>query len=308
MKNIDNDTIEKTTYDALALNRHITFKNLYYHMVRVGLIENSDENVKMLYNFILEAALNKESWIERIIDWKMHMHQNYDPILIMGPSAKDYLYTSLKNCCLQVPFLDIWKNQDFKVEILVENPVLTEYINIVLEWHLQITPYCALRYLDPARMSVMWDYYCETTKGGIPKKYVVLYVGNLNYSGWKLYSRIRSNLERKVHKIVRVCVNPDQVAGLINQPCDKNNVDFLHFDEFRETFNVEGYYELDSMSSSDLNKILTDEINQYYDFNFYPSDEELEWEKVYKRVRKPLLSQAAEILELNPEPYMEYSL
>ncbi|MBP7508602.1 MAG: hypothetical protein KA807_12340 [Prolixibacteraceae bacterium] len=304
MNNIDYDTIKKLSYEASKASKHVTFKKLYYHMVRVGLIENSFENSKMLYDIVVAAALKKEYWVEDIIDWGMHMHLSYDPVIIMGPSVKDYLFTSLENCCLQAPPLDIWKTQDFKVEILVENPVLTEYIKLVLEWHLQITADCALDYLDPARVSVMWDFYGETNKNGKPKKYVVLYVGNLNYSGWKLYNRIRANLEDKVHKISWVCLNPDQVDGLIKQPLDKNGEDYLHFDEFRKTFNVDGCYELDSMKSDDLNKILTNEIDKYYDYDLYPSDQQLEWEKVYKSVRKPLLLKAAKILGINPKRYM----
>lgn len=230
----------------------LTLRQLYYQFVSRDLIPNKQSEYKRLGSVLNDARL------AGLVDWDAIEDRTRN---LEAPAWWDTPNVLLDTAARQFR-TDLWRTQDYRVEVWLEKEALVGVIEPVCErWRL---PYFACRgYSSQSEQWRAGKRFAGHIAAG--QDVVVLHLGDHDPSGIDMTrdndDRLRmfaaaddpSNLE-----IRRIALNMDQVRRY-NPPPNPAKVTDSRYDGYRRNYGDESW-ELDALSPTVIDRLITGEI------------------------------------------------
>lgn len=235
----------------------LTIRQLYYQLVARGYIENNQRSYKRLVSLVSDARLAGEISWEAIVD----RTRNLDT-----PSAWDNPQDILKSAYRSYA-IDLWDNQDYRVEVWVEKDALRGVINSVCR-RLNVPDFACRGYTSQSEMWAAGKRLLNHYDNG--QKPVIVHLGDHDPSGIDMSRDIVDRLELFMglpegegFEFIRAALNMDQIREYDPPPF------FAKLTDSRINGYIEQYgtdsWELDALDPSTLDQIITNIVDRYRD-------------------------------------------
>ena len=238
----------------------LTLRQLYYQFVARDVIPNTERSYKRLGSIINDGRL------AGLIDWSaiedrtrnLQSNSHWDnPADVIDAARQSYR-------------IDMWENQDTRVEVWIEKEALVGVIDNVCT-SLDV-PYFACR--GYVSQSEQWRAYRRHRS---QERTIVLHLGDHDPSGMDM---TRDNQERLdlFHgrtgdsQVERIALNMDQVDEY-DPPPNPAKVTDSRFDGYREQYGSESW-ELDALEPSVLVDLIRDHVIKYRDDELWADKEQ----------------------------------
>lgn len=258
----------------------LSLRQLYYQFVAHHGFANTEQNYKLLGGVISDArlagALDWDSLVDRGRTTITVSHWS-DPASIVDAAARSYR-------------IDLWEDQPFHVEVMVEKQAL-EGVLVPVCQRLDC-PFTSNKGYSSS--SAMYETG-KRLEGKIDegKRVVIIYLGDHDPSGIDMTRDVDDRLmlfsgvgywsedEKKVlrydgmedhFKVVRVALNMDQVR-IYSPPPNPAKMTDSRASGYVQRFGRQSW-ELDALDPETLAQIVSDEVEQYIDFDLWESRKE----------------------------------
>lgn len=242
-------------YEAQGFN--LTLRQLYYQFVARELLSNKQSEYKRLGAIINDARL------AGLIDWDAIEDRTRHLEKVSSWQSPQEILDS----CVSSYHIDLWKNQEFRVEVWIEKEALVGVIERVCREY--DVPYFACR--GYTSQSEQWR------AGNRARQYhvwgqtpIILHFGDLDPSGIDMTrdNADRLNifaLESGVIEVKRLALNPDQVQQYNPPPNPAKSTD-SRFASFVAKYGEESW-ELDALEPAVISNLIEDAVMKYIDFD-----------------------------------------
>jgi hypothetical protein len=284
----------------------LTVRQLYYQFVGRGIFpedrrwrktesgkwvkdpdgtKNAEPNYKWLGGILNDARMAGLVDWEAIEDRGRSLHKQAtwdDPREIISACANQFK-------------IDMWDRQQYRPEIWVEKEALAGVIEPMAD-KLRVPCFACKGYTS---LSAMWEagHIRLMTHLDMELKPVIIHLGDHDPSGIDMSRDIKDRLalfaDAEIH-VERIALNMDQVRQY-DPPPDPAKVTDSRYIKYQELYGDESW-ELDALEPAVMDKLITDAVEFYIDWDFW--DEDLEREKEHlKKLGK--LSDQWDSLELD---------
>lgn len=259
-----NDIIRTYLDDGLRL----TIRQLYYQFVARGLIENTVKSYKRLADVINEGRL------QGLIDWDAIEDRTRALASLSHWSSP----ASIVSACATQFRLDLWANQDYRIEIWIEKEALAGVVERVAEQNR--VPYLSCRgYTSQSEMhgaAMRLKYFVETGNQDV----VILHLGDHDPSGIDMSRDIQDRLALfmgdaydNLH-FERLALNMNQVEEYQPPPNPAKTTD-ARYHGYSSEFG-ESSWELDALNPKVLVDLIDIAIAHYRDDERWETEVEKE--------------------------------
>lgn len=254
----------------------VTVRQIFYHLVSIGMLENTKEKYFSLDKFLVKAR--KAGYIP--FEW-IEDRSRHSLIVPLYLSISDYIQEKILRY-----WKDTWENQPYFIVILLEKEALSGIV-----W--SVASYFNVP-VFPTKGYSSWSMFADDIRKMI-KKYsdkqlVVLILGDYDPSGTDIPRDHLNKLEFfRIYPdvIKRIALTKDQVIKY-RLPPQMAKKDDPRYDKFKQEH---GKYavELDALTPSLLKQIVREAILEYLDAEAFKEDlkmEEQEKAKLWEIVEK----------------------
>jgi hypothetical protein len=232
---------------------NLTLRQLYYQFVARDIIENKQSEYKRLGNIINDARL------AGMIDWNAIEDRTRNlRKLSHWESPKDILVSAAESY-----HEDLWKNQDYRIEVWIEKDALVGVIEGICE-DLDVPYFSCRGYVS---QSEMWNAAQRIIRYEYEEKQpIVLHLGDHDPSGLDMTRDIQDRLfifNANV-KVIRIALNEDQIKQY-NPPPNPAKITDSRYNNYTAIYGDKSW-ELDALEPKVLSRLIDDTIsNQYID-------------------------------------------
>jgi hypothetical protein len=233
----------------------LTLRQLYYQFVSRALIPNTEKSYKRLGNIVSDARRNGDLDWDAIEDRTRHLRKlsHWDKPQSILKSAKQSYH------------LDLWQNQDTRVEVWVEKDALVGVIESICNDN--DVPYFACRgYVSD---SEMWS--AAQRHIAYNQNIVVLHLGDHDPSGIDMTRDIQSRLELFNEgidlEVRRIALTMKQIEEL-RPPPNPAKITDSRFKDYAKKYGNESW-ELDALEPSYISDLIENAILNIRDNDIY---------------------------------------
>lgn len=242
-----NSVIDEYTNDGYKL----TLRQLYYQLVARGYIENSQKSYKNTGNLINDARL------AGLIDWEAIEDRTRNLQSLSHWSSPKGVIEAVAWSYRR----DVWRNQNYHVEVWVEKEALANVVGRVAE-SLDVSYFCCRGYVS---QSEMWSAAQRfRSYENVGKTCVIVHLGDHDPSGIDMSRDIQERLEMfGVRELVfrRIALNRDQI-DLYNPPPNPAKITDTRSTAYIREHGDESW-ELDALEPKVLHDLITDAVTEY---------------------------------------------
>lgn len=275
------DLIEKINgviEEYSAQSYTLTLRQCYYQLVARGIIENNQRVYKNVGNLINDARL------AGLIDWYAIEDRTRNLSGLSHWSSPSSVIRSAANSYRR----DLWKYQEYKVEVWVEKEALANVVGRVAN-ELDVNYFCCRGYVS---QSEMWSAAQRFKKyQSFGDNVVLIHLGDHDPSGIDMSRDIQERLklfgvDTDRFIFLRVALNRDQI-GFYSPPPNPAKLT-----DTRSTFYIQNYgyesWELDALEPKVLHDLITNSVTEFMD------NEEVERVKTLTEQERSVMNRVAE--------------
>lgn len=257
-----------------ALGYDLTLRQLYYQMVARDYIPNKQTEYKRLGRVINDARL------AGLVDWDAIVDRTRN---LDKPDTWD-TPQDIITAARQSYAIDLWQDQDYRLEVWVEKDALRGVISTIADRH-QVANFSCRGYTSA---SEMWGA-AQRLKGYIDdgQTPIIIHLGDHDPSGIDMTRDIIERLEMFTEgaegldfEVIRVALNMDQVEEHDPPPNPAKEAD-SRFASYITTYGDQSW-ELDALNPTILDGIITTTIEQHRDADLFEA--RLQQQRDEKRV------------------------
>ena len=249
------DRINSVITEYQAQGYSLTLRQCYYQLVARGIIPNNERSYKNSGNLINDARL------AGLIDWnaiedrtrnlQRLSHWNSPKEIIESAS---YQYRR-----------DIWKNQDYYVEVWVEKEALANVVGRVAN-ELDVPYFCCRGYVSQSEMWSSAQRFIEKQEVG--KDVVLIHLGDHDPSGIDMSRDIeeRINLfgvDQCMFNFRRIALNMNQIEEFSPPPNPAKLTDSRCV-KYIDKYGYESW-ELDALEPKVIHDLITNNVTEFWD-------------------------------------------
>lgn len=243
----------------------LTLRQLYYQFVARGYLENSQKSYDNLGNLISDARL------AGLLDWDIIEDRTRD---ITGLPTWDNPKDILQSSARQFKY-DFWADQSVRIQVWVEKEALAGVIERIAFKHR--CEYFSCR--GYASQSALWragQQFQDYHSAGQPIK--IIHLGDHDPSGIDMTRDNRERVEMFSEwadvEVIRIALNMDQVEEYKPPPNPAKQTD-RRYEGYAAKYGDESW-ELDALPPDVLDKLISDEIEEYIDWDKWNAVKERE--------------------------------
>lgn len=258
-------TISAILNEYIRAGYNLTVRTLYYQLVARGVIPNTEKSYKNITNLVNDARnaglLDWEAISDGGRAFRNRPHWNSGQEILRGAAHGFYM--------------DHWANQDDRVFCIIEKDALRSIVaGTCHQWDVPL-----LAAKGYASASVIRDFvkYTAIPAAKAGQEIVILHMGDHDPSGIDMSRDLeeRINLYSEGTFLVnfrRLALNMDQIEAF-NPPPNPAKVTDSRFQGYSEIYGDESW-ELDALSPSVTNNLLSEKIQEHIDTAFWDAKED----------------------------------
>lgn len=276
-----NDIIEEYARQGYDL----TLRQLYYQMVARDIIPNQQKEYKRLGNVLNNARL------AGLVDWDAIVDRTRN---LAAPSTWDNPADIIASARYSYA-IDLWQDQDYRVEVWVEKDALRGVISTIARRH-QVPDFACRGYSSASEMWAAAQRLLRHIKNG--QTPVIIHLGDHDPSGLDMTRDIIERLELFTNRrqgrsfiVERAALNMDQIEEHNPPPNPAKEAD-SRFAGYVVDYGDESW-ELDALNPTILDDLITGTIDRYRDDDLF--DARLRQQAAEKSVLAQIEKNYAEI-------------
>ncbi len=239
----------------------LTLRQLYYQFVARDLIPNNQKSYNSLGGYVDRARR------AGLLDWNYIVDRTRN---LMGNRTYDSPAELVESVSDKF-FVDLWQDQDYRIEVWVEKEALAGVIQRAAG--LRGVNYFSCRgYVSQSEMHAAAQRHLMYERNG--QVVIVVHLGDHDPSGKDMTRDIQDRLHffGANSQVVRIALNIDQIERY-NPPPNPAKITDSRADKYIREFGQLSW-ELDALDPATLSDLITEEIDQYRFLDYYREREQ----------------------------------